>query len=159
MALTKKYTFVAASLLLLTAGVLQAQEIKKYITPDGKTIYSDVPVPGAREAGAIAPPAEVNPEERAQAEESAREEARRAEEFAGRAQGESSGRASVEEAEKQLEEAQNVLANGKEPLPGERKGTAGGGSRLTDAYYIRQKANEQAVIEAQRALDAARARR
>jgi hypothetical protein len=159
MALTKKWPFIVASLLLLTAGVLQAQEIKKYITPDGKTIYSDVPVPGAREAGAIAQPQAVDPEAREQAEESAREEAQRAEEFARRAQEESSGQASVEEAEQQLEEAQNVLANGKEPLPGERKGTAGGGSRLTDAYYIRQKANEQAVIEAQRALDAARARR
>ena len=159
MTFAKTFTCITTSLLLLTAAVLQAQEIKKYITPDGKTIYSDVPIPGAREAGAVAPPPEVDPEARTQAEEAAREEARRAEEIGRRSQEESSGRASIDEAEKQLQNARNALASGKEPLPGERKGTTDGASRLTDAYYNRQRANEQAVRDAQRLLDAARARR
>lgn len=154
-----KFVCTAASLLMLTAAVSQAQEIKKYVTPEGKTIYSDVPIPGAREAGSVAPPPPVDPESRSQAEAAAREAAQRADESAQRSEEESAGQASIEAAEQQLENARNALENGKEPLPGERKGTAGGASRLTDAYYNRQRANEQAVRDAQRLLDAARARR
>jgi hypothetical protein len=44
---------------------------------------------------------------------------------------------------------------GKEPLPGERIGTAGGGSRLTDAYLQRQKSLEENVEKARRSLEQA----
>ena len=156
---TAKVLCAAAALLLLAMPVSHAQQIKKYITPDGKTIYSDVPVPGAREAGSVAPPPPVDPEELEEAEAAAREEARRANESAAQRQQESAGVASIEAAEQQLEEARNTLAAGKEPLPGERRGTAGGGSRLTDAYFKRQRANEQAVRDAEKALEEARSRR
>ena len=39
----------------------------------------------------------------------------------------------------------------------ERIGTASGQSRLNDEYWTRQKANQRAVDDAQKALDAARA--
>jgi hypothetical protein len=145
---------------MLVLASAQAQEIKKYITPDGKIIYSDEPIPGAREAGSVAAPPPVDPEARERAQEEARENARRAEESSKRAEEEeSTGQADLASAELRLQKAVEALEAGKEPLPGERKGTAGGASRLTDAYFNRQKANEQAVRDAQRSLDAARARR
>ena len=156
---TTEFVCFAASLVLLTMAASQAQEIKKYITPDGKTIYSDTPIPGAREAGSVAPPPPIDPEDREEAEAAARDAAKRADELASQREDESAGQTSIEEAEQQLEDARNALAAGKEPLPGERLGTAGGGNRLTDAYFQRQRANEQAVINAEKALEAARGRR
>src|SRR5262249_26558870 len=45
---------------------------------------------------------------------------------------------------------------GQEPLPGERLGTAGGASRLTDEYWQRQKGLDEAVEKARRELEGAR---
>ena len=155
----ERFASIAASLLLVTAWIAEAQVPKKYITPDGKTIYSDVPVPGAREVGEIAPPPKLDPEGGGEAEQAARTDAERAREAEKRLQEGSSQQDRIQAAEAQLENARNALANGKEPSPGERIGVAGGGSRLTDAYYERQKANERAVEQAQKQLDAARAGR
>lgn len=155
---TAKFLCTAAALALLAASPSHADKIRKYITPDGKTIYSDTPIPGAREAGSVALPPPVDPEAREEAEAAARDAAQRAEELSAQRQQESEGQTSIEDAERQLEEARNALATGKDPLPGERKGTAGGGSRLTDAYFERQKANEKAVRDAEKALSEARAR-
>jgi len=156
---TAKIVCTAASLVLLAIASAQAQEIKKYITPDGKIIYSDEPIPGAREGGSVAAPPPVDPEARERAQEEARENARRAEESSQRAEEASAGQADLASAEVRLQKAVEALEAGKEPLPGERRGTAGGASRLTDAYFNRQRANEQAVRDAQQELDAARARR
>jgi len=149
-----------ASLLLAVSGVAGAQAIKKYVTPDGKTIYSDQPVPGAREVGVVAPPPEVSPEQRRAAEEAARRNSQRSDEADQRASEQEGGAMSrrdrIRAAEKALADAKRTLEQGKEPLPGERKGTAGGASRLTEAYFQRQKQNEQAVNQAQKNLDAAR---
>jgi hypothetical protein len=151
--------FVAA-LGLVVCGVASAQVIKKYVTPDGKTIYSDEPVPGAREVGVVAPPPEVSPEQRRAAEEAAQRNSELSDDVNQRAteqvQEETSQRDRIRAAEKDLEAAKRTLEQGKEPLPGERKGTAGGASRLTEAYFQRQQANEQAVKKAQQKLDAAR---
>ena len=48
-----------------------------------------------------------------------------------------------------LEDARKRMEAGVEPLPGERMGTANGGSRLSDDYLARQKrlAEEFAVAE------------
>ena len=146
-------------LLLVASGSAAAQEIKKYVTPDGKIIYSDEPVPGAREVGTVAPPPEVSPEERRAAERAANREAKQAEEALQRSSESTdedlSRREKIRAAEKQLEDAKRTLEQGKEPLPGERKGTAGGASRLTEAYFERQRANELAVQKAQKKLNSA----
>ena len=156
---TATFLCTAASVLMLVMASAQAQEIKKYITPDGKTIYSDEPIPGAREAGSVAAPPPVDPEARERAQEEARENARRAEESSERAEEESASQADLAAAEDRLKKAVELLEAGKEPLPGERRGTAGGASRLTDDYFNRQRANEQAVRDAQEVLDAARSGR
>jgi hypothetical protein len=44
-----------------------------------------------------------------------------------------------------LKKAEAARDAGKEPLPGERLGTATGASRLTDDYWTRQKSLEAAV--------------
>jgi hypothetical protein len=46
---------------LLAAAAAAAQDAYRYVTPEGRVIYSDMPVPGARLDGTIAPPAPVSP--------------------------------------------------------------------------------------------------
>jgi hypothetical protein len=154
-----RFASIVATLLLATASIAGAQVARKYVTPDGKVIYSDVPVPGSREVGEVAPPPRVDPEASSKAERDARNAAARAAEAQQRLQEDLARQERIRAAEVQLENARNTLANGREPLPGERIGTAGGNSRLTDAYFERQKANQRAVEQAQRQLDAARAGR
>ena len=56
------------------------------------------------------------------------------------------------QAEANLRKAEEALANGKEPRADERIGTAGGGNRLNDKYWARQKALEQNVTAARERL-------
>ena len=56
------------------------------------------------------------------------------------------------DARAQLAAAERQLRNGKEPLPGERTGNVGGGSRLNESYWARQQANEAAVAGARQAV-------
>ncbi len=154
-----RFASIAASLLLVFASIAEAQVARKYVTPDGKIIYSDVPVPGAREVGEVAPPPRLDPQGRSSGEETSPRDAERAREAEKRAREDSAREERIREAEAQLEAARDELANGKEPLPGERIGTAGGNSRLTEAYFQRQESNQRAVTQAQEELDAARAGR
>jgi len=154
-----KTTFLGmAALAALVALPASAQQVKKYVTPEGRVIYSDQPVPGAREAGEVAPPRPVSPEEREAARRTAERDASALQRFEKK--GADAGgpqQAQMQDLEANLERARKQLADGKDPLPGERTGTAGGGSRLNDQYWARQKANEAAVAKAQKALDDARA--
>ena len=150
---------IAATLLLVTASIAAAQVAKKYITPEGRIIYSDVPVPGAREVGEVAPPRRLDPQGSGSAEEITPRDTEREREAEKRARENTEREERIREAEAQLQSARDELANGKEPLPGERIGTAGGNSRLTEAYFERQESNLRAVTQAQEELDAARAGR
>jgi hypothetical protein len=58
----------------------------------------------------------------------------------------------VIKAEMLLEDARKRQAAGVEPLPGERTGNAGGGSRLNEAYQARQKLLARDVAYAEAAL-------
>lgn len=151
--------FLTASICLIVTSFAGAQAIKKYVTPDGRVIYSDVPIEGAKEVDQIAAPPEVDPRARARAEKAASRRADRAEEAVQRSQEASAWQEEIRQAEQRLAEAKAELANGKEPLPGERIGTAGGASRLTEAYFQRQTANKRAVEQAQKELDAMRSER
>ena len=153
-----RIAFAAALFFLVTAGIAEAQGVRKFITPDGRTIYSDTPIPGAREVGEVAPPRQVDPEARGEADDTARRQAERAAEADRRLEDAAERRERIRAAEQRLEDARRALENGKEPLPGERKGTAGGASRLTNAYFQRQQENERAVVEAQKKLDELRSR-
>jgi len=120
--------------------------------PDGHVIYGTTPVPGAKKVEEIRPKTEntgvtvVKPgdQEALQQSQARREQADQRE-------------ALVRDAEKALRDAEAAQADGKEPLPGERIGTAGGFSRLTEAYEERQQQLEAAVVAARKRLDSVRA--
>lgn len=142
----------ACTLVLLTfAAGVSAQPVYKSIMPDGKVVYGEKPAAGAARVETIAPPPAktgvtgLTAEEKARAAKLARERA------AAAAAAEKSGQA-LQAARKALAQAEAAQAAGKEPLPSERQGIAGGGSRLTEAYFARQKSLEAAVAQARKRL-------
>jgi hypothetical protein len=133
---------------LIWAAPSWAQTIYKSTMPDGRVIYSTEPVRGAKRVETMKPPAEntgvrpVAPQDAQKLEQQGMQRERR-----------EARQDEMQQAEKALREAETAQATGKEPLPGERQGTAGGGSRLTDDYWGRQKALEASVVEARKRLD------
>lgn len=142
----------AAALLLAGAAAL-AQTVYRSTMPDGRVIFGDAPAPGAARVETlktpapptVAPPA--TPEQVQQVREAAEQ----------RAEQRSDAQRRLEEARNELSRAEEAVAVGKEPLPGERLGLAGGGTRLSDEYWARQQRLKDAVAEAQRKIDAAQA--
>ena len=61
----------------------------------------------------------------------------------------------IKEAQVGLQNAEKALEKGRTPHPGERLGAAGGGSRLTQAYFDRIRNLELAVGQAKQRLDQA----
>jgi len=144
---------VLVSLALGVAAVpALAQKMQKYVTPDGKTVYSDRPIPGARLVDEIAPPPPVDPSAAAAARSRAQKESETANSAAAKRAEGGGGAQPQEDAAAALARAKDRLEKGKEPLPGERTGTAGGGSRLNEQYWARQRANEKAVQDAEARL-------
>jgi len=139
---------LAAALLAQPAA---AQTLYKSVTPDGRTVYSDKPVPDAVKTEkkeldsskqGIAPPTSGEKATLRQLE-SDRQERENANDR-------------VRRAEIAVHDAEVALDMGKEPQPGERLGTAGGNQRLTDGYFARQKKLEDAVTAARRNLEQVR---
>ncbi len=144
---------ISTLVLALTLGApgAFAQTMYKSTMPDGKVIYGEKPAPGAKQVETVTPPPPkpgitiVTPEEKKQVDQRIRQ----------RAAIEDAKRREVDEARKQLQRAEAALEAGKEPLPGERLGIVGGGTRLTDEYWARQKKLEQAVESARARLEKA----
>jgi hypothetical protein len=138
----------------LFAATAAAQTAYRFVTPDGRVIYSDMPVPGARLEATIAPPAPVSPAPAAGFTPSPAQEAllRSAEERARRL---NELTVEIQNTERDLQAATARLEAEKEPLEGERIGTFAGRSRLSDAYWARQDANQYAVAVAQARLNRA----
>lgn len=147
----------AFALIALAFGVaataVDAQTMQRYLTPDGKTVYSDRPVPGARLVNEVAPPPPVDPKAAAAAQTRAKEDAERASASTSKRAASAPAGQKQEDAAAAVARAKEQLEKGKEPLPGERTGTAGGGSRLNETYWARQRANEQAVKDAEARLN------
>ncbi|MFO1361554.1 MAG: DUF4124 domain-containing protein [Burkholderiales bacterium] len=155
----KPILVVAAALAAAGLPPALAQSIYKYVSPDGRVTYSQSPVPGARLVEELAPAPQVS---------AATLEAERARRAArDKALNDAADRriASLDEASNEmnvwtarLRDAQAQLAAGREPLPGERTGVVfQGKSRLNEAYWARQAANEAAVAEAEAHVQHARA--
>ena len=144
----------ALIVVLACAQPVIAQTVYKSTMPDGKVVYGERPAPGAARVDKMEPPPPktgvtgLTAEEKALAEQQSRQRAATAA-SAGASQ------RNVDDARRQLQQAQAAFEGGKEPLPGERLGLAGGGSRLTEAYAARQKALEDAVRAAQKRLEEA----
>jgi hypothetical protein len=133
---------IAIALLAQSAA---AQTVYKSTMPDGSVVFSDQPVAGATKVESSRPDTSdtgvqvlaPGAEEELQQMQEAREESQ-------------SKADDGREAKEAVRKAEEALANGKEPLPGERIGTAGGSSRLNDAYFARQKKLQQNVDSARR---------
>jgi len=146
-------TAIKGILALLLAGasaLAAADTIYKY-QRDGRTVYSDSPVKGAKLVERIdlpAPPPAVSPA-RGETGGSVSDlaETRAAELAAADAQ--------IKEAARVLKEAEARQEQGAEPKPGERLGTAGGNSRLAPSYFSRQQDNATEVDMARARLDEA----
>jgi len=146
----KPYAPLPVLVLLLASAAGWAQTSYKSTMPDGKVVYGEKPEPGAQRVDAIAaPPAKagitvITPAEKA-----------RSQQPAPGATAAAAKQRELDAARQQLQQAEAALASGKEPLPGERLGLAGGGSRLTDEYWKRQQGLEQAVASAKKRVEAA----
>ena len=146
--MTKPFLCAAALAALAWTAFSWAQTVYKSTMPDGRVIYSTEPQRGAKRVETLKPPAEstgvrpVAPTDAQKLQQHERQREKR-----------ETRQDELQQAEKALRDAEAAQAAGKEPLPGERSGTAGGGSRLSDEYWSRQKSLEAAVTEARKHLD------
>jgi|SRR5882672_3789171 len=130
-----------------------AETVYKYERPDGKVIYSDSPVQGAKLIGQFElVPAPVSPQP-AGGEPPRRPAATGG--GANRAAALDAADARIKAADQALKDAQERQQQGVEPLAGERLGIAGGHSRLTADYFARQRGNAADVDAARANLDEA----
>jgi hypothetical protein len=144
--------FAAFLALALTAQLALAQAtMYKSILPDGRVVYSEKPAAGAVKVEEM----KVDTGKKGIVPATPRdiEAARQA--GAAQQRGDAAT-ATLRAQEDKVKQAEEALAAGREPQPGERIGIAGGGSRLTDGYFERQKRLEQAVEEAKAELAKAR---
>jgi len=146
---------IVALVLAASMASAAAETVYKYQRPDGKVIYSDSPVQGAKLIGQfelVPTPvqAETGRGERPQRPAATDERAER------RTAALDSADARIKAADQALRDALERQQQAFEPLPGERLGNAGGTtSRLTEAYFARQRAATAAVEAARAELDQA----
>jgi hypothetical protein len=138
--------------LALLAQPAPAQFLYKSTMPDGKVIYADKPAPGAVKVEKSKPDTSKKGIATATGADAAALKKMEADRAAGNVMYDRTR--SLEASLRKLEEMRDAS---KEPLPGERIGTAGGASRLTDEYWERQKKLDAAVERAKQELDKARA--
>ena len=149
-----KRPIVTAAGICFCALLLQsaaAQTLYKSTMPDGRVVYGDRPAPGAAKVEESRP----DVSKKGIGGTAARDQQLLKEMEKARLERE--GRdAKLQAAEQKLRDAQAARAAGEEPLEGERIGTAGGGSRLSETYQERQRKLEAAVESARRELDEVR---
>lgn len=131
--------------LAIAPGAARAQPIYKSTMPDGRVIYGQKPSPGAERVNEIAPP----PAQTGTATVTGQETLRLEQRMKARAQS-AGAQSELEDARRQLEQAESGREAAKEPQPGERVGLAGGGSRLSDAYHQRQKSLDATLAAARK---------
>ncbi len=145
--MTRPTIFLLA--LALAAPAAHAQAVFRSVMPDGKIVYGDKPAPGAKESKQVSlPPPNISAPTPPGSPAAA-----------PRQQAADAADAQVKAAQQELQAAKAALEAGGEPQEGERIGIAGGGTRLTDAYFQRIKSLEAAVAAAQKKLDDAYANR
>ena len=143
-------------ILLAFAPAAFGQIIYRSTMPDGRTVLSDRPTPGAKRVEEIyvrpstpaAPPASATTPAIGGANPPAQN--RDAELDAAIAD--------LRNADGSLRAAEAARDAGQEPGENERQGMAGGGSRLNESYFDRQKALANAVDVAQKRVEAAQAK-
>jgi hypothetical protein len=138
-----------------------ASRVYRQVMPDGKIVYSDKHIKGAKIDETIVPdPASMNtwksetgkrPVVPPRVESTPVAKLPPVASVSTRKSVDEAN-ANVMKAEMLLEDAKKKRQSGVEPLPGERTGNANGGSRLNELYKARQMALEQEVAEAEAML-------
>jgi hypothetical protein len=148
-----KSVMVAGCLLAAALGLepVAAQVLYKSTLPDGRVVYGDKPEPGAARVDESKP----DTSKRGIGGTASRE-AEALKELEQARQKREGGEDKLRAAEQALKDAEAARAAGKDPLPGERAGAAGGASRLAESYFERQRKLEEAVDKARRELEQAR---
>lgn len=148
---------------LASAGESSAQGLYKNVMPDGRIIYSDQPLKGAKQSKALELPPPPTAEQKEAAQRRAEQEKRTREELLGRLEERrKAGDAAdsrVNRARKALEDAQAALDRGREPQVGDMSAIVGGGARPNEAYFRRIADLERAVENAKKELEAAQRER
>jgi hypothetical protein len=133
----------------------------KSTMPDGKVIYGDAPMPGATKVEKSRPDTSkkgitaATPKEKEALRKLEAERAASA--SAAPAAGPRKDKITMDELDARLRQMEAEREKAKEPLPGERIGTASGGSRFTDAYWERQKRLDHSLDSVRKEIDKARA--
>lgn len=153
----------AAGAVLLFAGPAAA-DLYRWVDAEGRVAYGDRPPASATQVERRGDLREDNPPAAAVAPGPARariEPAAEAAEVRARVRDRlaalDEAQTGLVQAQRDLERARQARDAGAEPLPGERLGMKGGGSRLGPAYFERQQRLEEDVRRAQARLDAAAA--
>jgi len=143
---------IVALILATCMAAAAADTVYKYQRPDGKVVYSDAPVRGAKLIGQF----ELVPVPAA-TESSRGEPPRRPADTTAERRGAAldAADAQIKAAEQALKDAQVRQQQGVEPLAGERLGLVGGHSRLTPDYFARQRDTAADVDAARANLDEA----
>ena len=154
----RRLVFVA---LLAVPCVGGAQTIYKVQTSDGSILFTDTPPPGSKVLEERSAKATPRPATATAARPAVTPSVAPIAGAVPRSQG-SSLEATMQELasdEAAVQVAKRRLELGREPLPGERRGLAGGGSRLTPEYEARIAGLEREVADAEARLQRAQAAR
>ena len=145
---------IVALALALAPPLAAADTVYKYQRPDGKVVYSDVPLRGAKLIGRFElVPSPPRGGARGDAAPGSADVSGRAER---RIAALDSADAEIKAAEQALKDAEERQQAGVEPLPGERLGNVGArSSRLGQQYFERQQALAAEVAEARARLERA----
>lgn len=133
--------------------------------PDGRTVLSDRPTPGAKKVEEFytpksppPPPAPVAPPAAAKPDAAAAKPDPAAKPAETRSAKLDEALKELREAEEELRQLQAERGEGETPKEGERQGTARGGSRLSEDYFKRQKELDRNVDDAEQRVDELRAK-
>ena len=159
--MNKRIAFVLVVLALAPAAV--GQTIYRSTMPDGRTVLSDRPALGARKVEEVYVPSSTPAQSSAPAPATVPKPIGNAPLFPSGREGTAAQQldaalAELRTAQEELKGVEAARATLEEPLAGERQGTAGGGSRLSEAYFERQASIAGALEAAQRRVDAAQAK-
>lgn len=147
---------------LLAAAAINANadQIYKWLMPDGTVLYSDLPVTkGKLEETLRVPPPDSKEIEEAQLAKLKRQAAQANRIAESRVTALDKAYAEIGAASQALEASKIELHVGLQPRAGEHLGTVSGHARLTDEYWRRVRELKRAVDEAQERLNEAYAAR
>lgn len=144
--------FACALCIALPAGA----QVYKNVMPDGRIIYSDKPMKGAKSQSVDVPPPPTEAD-KAKAAQRMQEDEQKRQALQGRLDERrkklDDADAKVKQARQALAAAEAALEQGRSPLPGEMLGTVGPGARPSEGYLQRIANLENGVVTAKKALD------